>query len=83
MSRSTMRDSASTVMPRRPRRKAMRPAFMLQPPVQARVFGVLRDGNAEAGGGDQGGAHDVVFEDGLAIVGEADGAGAGEGVRSR
>ncbi len=46
---------------------------------EAGVLGVLGDGQAEAGGGDQRGAHDAVFEDGLAVVGEADGSGRGEG----
>jgi hypothetical protein len=44
---------------------------------EAGVFGVLRDGEAQAGGGYEGGAHDGVFEDGLAIVGEAYGSGFG------
>jgi hypothetical protein len=57
-------------MPRRPSLNATAPAFMLAPVRHARVFGVLDHGQAHARRGGQGLAHDVVFEDGQAVVGD-------------
>ncbi len=45
----------------------------------AGVFSVLDDAEAHARGGGEGFAHDAVFEDGLAVVGDGDGAGGFEG----
>ena len=42
---------------------------------QARVLGVLDDAEAHARGGGQGLAHDAVFEDGSAVVGDGHRAG--------
>ena len=50
---------------------------------EAGVFGVLGDGEAEAARSEEGGAHDAVFEDGPTVVGEAYGAGFGEGFKVR
>ncbi len=45
---------------------------------EARVFGVLDDGQVGAGGGEEGFAHDAVAEDGLAVVGDGYGSGGAE-----
>ena len=66
--------AAQTQAGRRPGR-----AFMLAPLREARVLGVLDDGEAHARGGGQRLAHDVVLEDGPAVVGDGHGSGGFEG----
>ena len=48
---------------------------------EARVFGVLADGQVEVRGAAQRSLHHVGLEDGLAVVGEAERAGPGEGFK--